>query len=113
MAASAELLPDPEPSAHRLGKVLREQAGSIVDADHQLAALRAELAAARALAAEYVATAATAEAERDHAVAHAQDLRDAAIELEAIRQTKLLRWSAVPRRVYARVRAMLHLGRPG
>jgi hypothetical protein len=113
MAVRADPLPDPEPSAHRLGKVLREQAGSIADADHQLAALRAELATARALAAEYVATAATAQAERDRAVQYAHDLRDAAVELEALRQTKLVRWSAVPRRLYGRVRAILRTGRSG
>lgn len=103
---AAEQLPDPEVRAHRVGKALREQADRIADLELQLAALREDVATARRLAAEHVGRAATTEAERDHALRHAHMLRDAAAELDAIQRTKLMRWSAAPRRLYSKVRAL-------
>lgn len=104
MTTPLDEMPDPEARARRLGKSLREQTSTIADLEHQLAVVRDELVAARGVAAEHLAVAATARAERDHALAHAHALRGAADELAAIQATKLLRWSAAPRRVYGRVR---------
>ena len=99
-------LPDPELRIGRLGKVLRAQAGELLDLEQQVAALRDDLNAARDLAASYVGAAIAAQAERDALLARVEEARAAVEELEAMRATKLVRWTAAPRRVYGRVRRL-------
>jgi hypothetical protein len=106
VSGSRPELPDPELRVARLGKVLREQAGEIVDLEQQVAALMDDLTAARDLAASYVGVAIAAEAERDALAARVEEARAAVDELAAMRATKLVRWTAGPRRVYGRVRRL-------